>query len=785
MNTIERNDAEGGAPPPDEHFRFFADSLPDLVWSAGPDGRTDFCNRRLLDYLGCSPDESLGWALAEAVHPDDRERVRRAFQEGCAAGTPSEIEYRLRRRDGQYRWQRVRASPLRDAGGDVVRWFGTCTDIDDRKRTAEALREQTARLPARAGVVGLVHDLTRRVEEQARSLAAVLAASVDHIYVLDRHGRYLQVSSGGARALGLEPAEMAGKTWRDLRLPGSQFERLDVQREQVLATGQVQRHELVWPTPSGEKVFEYIVAPAPGVGGAADAVVMVSRDVTDRRRAETALRESEERFRDLFENAHDVIYTLDLDGRLTSVNRRAELTFGYSRGECLGLEVILLVPPEYHPRMREALDRKMENGEVPTVYELEVISRDGRRVPLEVSSRLIVRGGRPVGIQGIARDVTERKRAEEALREADRRKDEFLAMLAHELRNPLAPLRNAVQLLKVAGSDGAAVARARALMERQVEYLVRLVDDLLDVSRVLRGKVQLRRERLALAAAVGRAVEIAQPAIDAGGHALEVELSEEPVWLEGDPIRLAQVIANLLTNAAKYSERAGRIWLSGGREGTEAVVRVRDTGVGISAELLPHIFQLFVQADRSRGLAQGGLGVGLTVVRSLVELHGGRVTAHSEGPGRGSEFVVHLPAVPQAAGEPEARFGPALAAPPRRRVLVVDDNVDAAESLGELLRLEGHEVRVAHDGPSALEAAAVGRPELVVLDLGMPGMDGFEVARRLRRLPGLEGVVVVALTGWGQDDDRRRSREAGFNHHLVKPAGPEAIQQLLAKLPRG
>jgi PAS domain S-box-containing protein len=370
------------------------------------------------------------------------------------------------------------------------------------------------------------------------------------------------------------------------------------------------------------------------------------------------------------------------------------------------------------------------------------------------------------------------------LQEVDRRKDEFLAMLAHELRNPLAPITNAVQILKMPQADTAVVGRARDMMERQVQQLKRLVDDLLDVSRIMRGKIELRKERIDLAAAAARAVETSQPLVEAGGHGLTVSLPSEPVWLNADLMRLAQVIANLLNNAAKYTEPGGRIWLITGREGDEAIVRVKDTGIGIAPALLAHIFDLFVQADHARGRTQGGMGIGLTLVRSLVGLHGGRVEAYSEGPNRGSEFVIRLPALPDArrgrtAAEAEPAAGPPDSVPARRRVLVVDDNVDAADSLALVLRLEGQDVCVAHDGAKALEVAGTFRPDLVFLDLGMPGMDGYEVARRLRQQPGLEQVVLVALTGWGQAEDRRRTHEARFDHHLTKPADPQVLRRLL------
>ncbi len=367
------------------------------------------------------------------------------------------------------------------------------------------------------------------------------------------------------------------------------------------------------------------------------------------------------------------------------------------------------------------------------------------------------------------------------LKEADRRKDEFLAMLAHELRNPLAPVRNGLQVLKMR-ADPDTVERARGMMERQVGHLVRMVDDLMDVSRIMRGKVELRKERVDLATVVVRAVETAQPAIDAAGHELTVSLPDESVWVSGDVVRLTQVLSNLLVNAAKYSERAGRVTVTVARVGAEAAVSVKDTGVGIAPADLSRVFELFAQVDRSISRSQGGLGIGLTLVKRLVELHGGTVIAHSEGIGRGSEFVVRLPALAESRAAVDGDADGLAAAGPRRRVLVVDDNVDAAESLAMLMRLADHEVRTAHDGPAGLSAAMEFRPDLIVLDIGLPGMSGYEVARRLREVPECRTTVLAAMTGWGQDEDRRRSREAGFDHHLVKPVDPAVLEELLASI---
>jgi CheY-like chemotaxis protein len=324
------------------------------------------------------------------------------------------------------------------------------------------------------------------------------------------------------------------------------------------------------------------------------------------------------------------------------------------------------------------------------------------------------------------------------------------------------------------------------MVERQVSHLVRLVDDLLDVSRVMRGKIDLRKERVELAMVVARAVETVRTVLDAQGHELTVSLPDESLPLDADPVRLAQVVSNLLTNAAKYTEAKGRISLSAQRQGEEAVLCVRDTGIGIAPDMLPKVFELFVQADHAATRSQGGLGIGLTLVKNLVEMHQGRVEAHSPGLGRGSEFVVRLPLAAQKEEEASAREPGEQPQQPAsslgHRLLVVDDNKDSADSFGMLLRLQGHEVRVAHDGPTALELVKGFRPEMVFLDLGMPGMDGYEVARRLRQQPGLENVWLTALTGWGQQEDRRRTAAAGFDQHLVKPVEPKALDELLAGL---
>jgi signal transduction histidine kinase len=378
-----------------------------------------------------------------------------------------------------------------------------------------------------------------------------------------------------------------------------------------------------------------------------------------------------------------------------------------------------------------------------------------------------------------------RLRLIQQLREQDRCKDEFLATLAHELRNPLAPIRNALQVLRLAKNDAAALDEARTIMERQVQHMVRLVDDLLEVARIGRNKLEPRKEWVEVEAVVKRAVETSRPLIDEARHTLQVSLPPEPVAIHADPVRLAQALSNLLNNAAKYSEPGGRIWLSAEKHKADLLLRVRDTGMGIRSEDLPHIFRMFVQVDRSLEHSQGGLGIGLTLVQRLVEMHGGTVEARSDGPGKGSEFIIRLPAlrVASAQGVQEEKGTHRTSeAPMCRRILVADDNHDSAESMAMILKLSGHTVVTAHDGLEAVELAKTFDPDITFLDLGMPKLDGYEAARLIRQQSSSQNLVLVALTGWSQEEDKRRCKEAGFNAHILKPVDFVALEKFVAEL---
>jgi PAS domain S-box-containing protein len=386
----------------------------------------------------------------------------------------------------------------------------------------------------------------------------------------------------------------------------------------------------------------------------------------------------------------------------------------------------------------------------------------------------------------VVTDLTDQKKREE-LQEANRRKDEFLAMLAHELRNPLAPIANALQILRLAEADAPAVEHAKDVMHRQLQHMVRLVDDLLDVSRITKGKIELRKERIELSKIIQSAVETSRPLIEASGHSLAVQMTPAAVFLDGDLTRLAQVVSNLLNNSARYTKPYGRIWLTTETRDGEAIIRVYDNGVGIPEDMLPHVFEIFTQVSRPLERTQGGLGIGLSLVRGLVEMHGGKAEAYSDGPGRGSEFVVRLPLAVEKPEGQEARApegaGQKETAPRPLRIMIVEDNRDAADSLALLLEIMGNTVRTVYEGASALETAAEYRPDVVLLDIGLPGRNGYEVAQDIRATPLLNGVVLIAQTGWGQEEDRQRTSEAGFNHHLVKPVDPQKLKELLATIP--
>ncbi len=479
----------------------------------------------------------------------------------------------------------------------------------------------------------------------------------------------------------------------------------------------------------------------------------------------------------IVESSDDAILSKTLDGIIQSWNRGAERLFGYTSEEAVGRHIMLIIPEDRYDEEREIIAR-IGAGERVDHFETVRLTKSGAAIDISLTvSPIRDASGEIVGASKVARDIGERKRAEAALRDADARKDEFIAMLAHELRNPLAPLRNGLRVMRIAGDDPTAITNARAMMERQLGHMVRLVDDLLDISRINQRKMELRRAHITLRDVVAGAVETSRPSIDAGGHSFTTSLPLEDVFLDADLTRLAQVFSNLLTNSAKYTTAGGRISLDAAKIGENVVVAVRDTGTGIPAEAMPRIFEMFSQVDRNIERSTGGLGIGLALVKGLVEMHGGAVGVASEGQGKGSVFTVTLPvasALPPAARakEPEIRVAP-------RRILVVDDNRDSAISLAALLRLVGHDVDVAHDGEEAIVHAESFRPAVILMDIGMPKLSGYAATKKIREFDWAKDMFIVALTGWGQSADREHSRNAGCNAHLVKPVTLEELNAFL------
>lgn len=488
----------------------------------------------------------------------------------------------------------------------------------------------------------------------------------------------------------------------------------------------------------------------------------------------------------IVESSDDAIISKTLDGIITSWNGGAQRLFGYKPEEAIGQSVLMLIPEDRKDEEGMILGR-LRRGERIEHYETIRITKDGRHVDISLTiSPIKDDNGTLLGASKVARDITLQRRVQRELQEADTRKNEFLALLAHELRNPLGPIRHAVKILGARSPSPEELRWATSIIDRQTEHLTRLVDDLLDVARITRGTIELRRDRLEVAAILRAAVEATSALVEKSRHQLRVTPPGEPVYVEGDATRLTQVLTNLLDNAAKYTDPGGQISVSAAREGDVVVIRVRDTGIGIPADVLPSIFDMFTQAQLPLERSQGGLGVGLSLVDKLVRLHGGTVSAYSAGVGSGSEFTIRLPAAPKMP-RPAAQNVPAPAAPaPQKlcRVLVVDDNQDSADSLAMLLRIMGHETKTAHDGEQALTLADEYRPDIAILDIGLPKLNGYDLARQIREKAWAKDTVLVALTGWGQQEHRRRSAESGFDHHLTKPVALDVLQEILAAAER-
>jgi PAS domain S-box-containing protein len=710
-------------------------------------------------------------AFLDCVHSEDRQRVDDAYAGSLRENRDTyEIEHRVVRKDnGAIRIVHEKCEHFRDAAGQIIRSVGMVHDITERKQAEAALR--------------LSEERFRKVFE----------SSSDCILVWDRQCNYLYANQAAIDHVGTTRDQVIGKNIRDGLGHIPDFMHLWMARvEQAFATGEPFRVEDSVPVGGRLVHSESQVSPIRDASGQVFAVSVVYRDVTERKQTEEALRRSNSFNQSIIDSSSDCIKILNMDGRLQYMSPGGQHLLGIK-----DIATYLNVPYEefWKGSDREAVIEVVQKAKQGQSGSFQGFCPTANGTPKwwdVCISPVLGADGRPERLLAVSRDITERVQLESELQQRNkelaqeaRRKDEFLAMLAHELRNPLAPIRNAVHLLRLIGPAEPRLEQARDMIDRQVAHMVRLIDDLLDVSRITRGKISLRKERLDLAEVVAQAAEVAGPLLTRKRQAFTLSCAPEPIEVEADPARLVQVIANLLNNAAKFTEPGGSITLSTERCnddacGTAAVIRVRDTGVGIAPELLPYIFDLFVQGETSLDRTEGGLGIGLTLVRHLVEQHGGRIEARSAGRGCGSEFVVTWPAAPPALAATARAAAVESAEPGRRlRILVVEDNLDAAESFVTLLQLQGHEIRAAQSGLTALEVASSFVADVAFIDLGLPGMDGYEVARRLRAIPGFQATVLVALTGYGQDEDKRRSLDAGFDHHLTKPVDPATIDRLL------
>jgi PAS domain S-box-containing protein len=781
----------------EERSRLVMDAVSESVWDVDvATGRT-WISDSMRSYFGVES-ESVAHedAWRKRQHPEDRARVEEEFQRVLAkGGTNWQVEYRLQKPDGSYAHVLDRARIVRDASGAPVRIVGATMDISER----------------------------RQAEEVRALLAAIVESSDDAIVSKTLDGTILTWNTGAERLFGYSAAEAIGQSITLVIPPERRGEETAI-IERIVRGQRVEHFETVRRHKSGRQLYVSLtISPIHDAAGRIIGASKVARDVTARRLADEILQKQSDRLRLLWESAAVLLTAEDPDVMMQALFGRiaphlqldAYLNFAPAEGgDALELVSYGGIGDEQARSLRSLEFARSPSGAAAMEREqivashvqasddprLQMIRRCGVRAyfcsPLIAEGRLL--GTLSFGsrrrdafdpdeiefLQTISRYVTiasQRAQLVGHLRDTDRRKDEFLATLAHELRNPLAPIRNALQIMALA-EDDAANEQARSMMERQLVQMVRLIDDLLDVSRITIGKLQLRKERVDIASVLSNAVETARPLIDACGHTLHVSLSPSPVYLDADPLRLAQVFSNLLNNAAKYMDRGGRIDVEAEEKDGELRVTVRDTGRGIPAEALPRVFEMFAQVDRSLEHSHGGLGIGLTLARRLVELHGGRVEAHSEGVGRGTEMSVYLAAAPAPVRTAGAARRKLRTHAFQFRILVADDNIDAADSLALMLRMMGNEVRTVHDGAQAVDEAEAFRPDLALLDIGMPRISGYDVARRIRAERWGARMVLVALTGWGQDEDKRLAREAGFDHHFTKPVSPANLEKLLAEL---
>ena len=738
-------------------------SITDGFFCLDAEWRFSFVNDVIAQRFGTTRERILGrrvWEMfPEAIGNEAYLQLNRAMADRAGA------EYEVFYQPWQC-WLREKAYPTDDGGLAVY-----SQDITVRKYAKEAIRRNQATL----------FELVERAPFG--------------VYIVDAGFRITQMNRGSQDGAFVNIRPVIGRDFAEvvrILWPEDVAAYVIANFRRTLDTGEPFRSKnYVHPRADIEVVEAYewelhrIALP-----DGADGVVCYYYDSTRLRQAEQALRVSQERMQLAITAGQAGTWDLDLVTKRSVWSESHFTMLGYrptADREATVEQWKTAVLPEDRPGMMEEWERAEAGHDLfRSEHRLRRVD-DGSVIWVRAAGRFFFDdSGRAVRFVGVFFDISEEKHAIEALRLADRAKDEFLATLAHELRNPLAPVRNAVRVLQQRGPLTPELKWACDVIDRQIQQMTRLVDDLLDVSRISRDRIELRRERVDLATVVHGAVEASRPLIDAGEHELVLDLPADPVYLDADVTRLAQVVCNLLNNAAKFSDRGGRIVVNARQEGSDAVLSVRDTGMGIPADMLSRVFDMFTQVDSTLEKSHGGLGIGLTLAKRLVELHGGRIEARSNGPGTGSEFVVWLPVpvpVDRALAQQPAATAPSAASAPSHRIVIVDDNRDAADSLALMLRVMGHDTRPAYDGLQGLGLAEEFHPYVALLDLGLPRMNGYDMARTIRKTSWGANAVLVAVTGWGQEHDRRRSREAGFDHHLVKPVSPEQLFELLGSLP--
>jgi PAS domain S-box-containing protein len=757
----------------EENLRLMVESVRDFaIFTVDPQGRIVTWNSGAEQLFGYHERDVLGQHFEMLFAPEDRAAgvPDQEIASASAKGRATDERWHFRK-DGSRFFASGVVTPIFDDDNRLRGFTKIARDVTQRKQADEAVREAAVRLKA------------------------IVDTAADGIITIDENGLVESMNLAAEHMFGYSHEEVIGRNV-SLLMPEPERSEHDQYLANYLRTGQPKIigtiRELRGRRKDGSN-FPIELAVSETRLGARRIFTGIVRDITafklaveERTALVVELGAERALLNSLLDNAPVGLGFFDKDLRFVRLNPALAAMNGLPIDAHLGRQLAELLPL-VSADMARALRQVLETGQ--SIVNAEVIAltpaRPGQdRYWLCNYYPVKTNDGTMLGAGAVVTDIDDRKRMEEALRDADQRKDQFLAMLAHELRNPLAPISNAVQIMRLEGPSGPNFEWSIEVIEEQIKHMTRMVDDLLDVSRITRGKVELQKETVDLAKVVELAVEASRPLIEDYQHQLTVNFPDYPILLEVDPPRLAQVLSNLLNNAAKYTPESGTISLTAQHSGHEVAIRVRDNGIGIPAELLPRVFDLFVQADQALSRSRGGMGIGLTLVRSLVELHEGYVTAHSEGPDQGSEFVVHLPLAARAAtllGDRDKLVDGVDSRLPRRRILVVDDNLSNASSLDVLLKALGQEVHTAFDGLTALEMVRQLQPDVVLLDIGLPVIDGYEVARLCRAEPDLAHVTLVAMTGYGKEEDRRRSRQAGFSAHLVKPVNMEDLRLLLTQ----